>query len=349
MSKWYNAQGNNSDVVMSSKIRLARNLADAPFPSRMSNEIRKSVCKKIFAAVKNSPVAGEFDLIELQSENDLKRISMAEQGVISPEFAKQNNFGTVLVSKNEDVSIMLCEEDHIRLSVLQPVKILKKLIKGWINMMIYIDNLKIAFNERLGFLTSNPMNLGTGLKASFILHLPAISAKGMILSLTNMVSKLGFDVKPVYSDESDFYELSNRITLGITEKNAIDNLNSICEQIVKQERTFRQELIEYEDFEDKIFRAMGTLKMARKLTSKEFYSLISLVRLGISMGSFDENYETVSKLLHEVGTATIMSASDEGLTVDDTDKIRAQYVRKAYLEVFNLLVGFDLKRRNYYV
>ena len=109
MSKWYNAQGNNSDVVMSSKIRLARNLADAPFPSRMSNEIRKSVCKKIFAAVKNSPVAGEFDLIELQSENDLKRISMAEQGVISPEFAKQNNFG-----------------------------ILKKLIKRRISLMIYL-------------------------------------------------------------------------------------------------------------------------------------------------------------------------------------------------------------------
>jgi len=309
MSKWYNAQGNNSDVVMSSKIRLARNLADAPFPSRMSNEIRKSVCKKIFAAVKNSPVAGEFDLIELQSENDLKRISMAEQGVIS---------------------IMLCEEDHIRLSVFAAGQNLEEAYQKADKLDdILIDNLKIAFSERLGFLTSNPMNLGTGLKASFILHLPAISAKGMILSLTNMVSKLGFDVKPVYSDESDFYELSNRITLGITEKNAIDNLNSICEQIVKQERTFRQELIEYEDFEDKIFRAMGTLKMARKLTSNEFYSLISLVRLGISMGSFDENYETVSKLLHEVGTATIMSASDEGLTVDDTDKIRAQYVRES--------------------
>ena len=321
MSKWYNAQGNNSDVVMSSKIRLARNLADAPFPSRMSNEIRKSVCKKIFAAVKNSPVAGEFDLIELQSQNDLKRISMAEQGVISPEFAKQNNFGTVLVSKNENVSIMLCEEDHIRLSVFAAGQNLEEAYQKADKLDdILIDNLKIAFSERLGFLTSNPMNLGTGLKASFILHLPAISAKGMILSLTNMVSKLGFDVKPVYSDESDFYELSNRITLGITE---------ICEQIVKQERTFRQELIEYEDFEDKIFRAMGTLKMARKLTSKEFYSLVSLVRLGISMGSFDENYETVSKLLHDVGTATIMSASDEGLTVDDTDKIRAQYVRES--------------------
>ena len=108
-----------------------------------------------------------------------------------------------------------------------------------------------------------------------------------------------------------------------------DNLNSICEQIVKQERAYREELIKYEDFEDKIFRAMGTLKMARKLTAKEFYSLISLVRLGISMGSFNEKYETVSRLLHDVGTATIMSESDEGLTVDDTEKIRAQYVRES--------------------
>ena len=330
MSKWYNFQGNNSDVVLSSKIRLARNVSEAPFPSRMSNEIRKSVCKKIFAAIKNSNQAGEFDLIEMQSVNDLKKIAMAEQGLISPEFAKQSGFGSLLVSKDEAVSIMLCEEDHIRLGVTVAGQNLEDAYKKADEIDdILIDNLKIAFDESLGFLTSNPMNLGTGLKASFILHLPAISAKGMILSLSSMVSKLGFNIKPVYSENSDFYELSNRITLGITEKNAIDNLNSICDQIVKQERAFRQELIKYEDFEDKIFRAMGTLKMARKLTSKEFYSLISLVRLGISMGSFDENYETVSKLLHEVGTATIMSESDEGLTVDDTDKIRAQYVRES--------------------
>ena len=313
MSKWYTAQGNNSDVVVSSKIRLARNLADAPFPSRMSNEVRKMVCKKIFASIKNSPLAGEFDLTELQSMNDLKKVSMAEQGIISPEFAKQNGFGSVIVSKDESVSIMLCEEDHIGLSAVSSGQSLEEAYKKADELDdILINNLKIAFSEKLGFLTSNPMNLGTGLKASFILHLPAISAKGMILSLTNMVSKLGFDVKPVYSDNSDFYELSNRITLGITEKSAIDNLNSICEQIVKQERAYREEL-----------------KMARKLTAKEFYSLISLVRLGISMGSFDEKYETVSRLLHDVGTATIMSESDEGLTVDDTEKIRAQYVRES--------------------
>ena len=137
MSKWYTAQGNNSDVVVSSKIRLARNLADAPFPSRMSNEVRKMVCKKIFASIKNSPLAGEFDLTELQSMNDLKKVSMAEQGIISPEFAKQNGFGSVIVSKDESVSIMLCEEDISGFQLYQAVKALKKHTKKQMNLMIF--------------------------------------------------------------------------------------------------------------------------------------------------------------------------------------------------------------------
>ena len=137
MSKWYTAQGSNSDVVVSSKIRLARNLADAPFPSRMSNEVRKMVCKKIFASIKNSPLAGEFDLTELQSMNDLKKVSMAEQGIISPEFAKQNGFGSVIVSKDESVSIMLCEEDISGFQLYQAVKALKKHTKKQMNLMIF--------------------------------------------------------------------------------------------------------------------------------------------------------------------------------------------------------------------
>lgn len=330
MNKWYNSQGSNCDVVVSSKIRLARNLADAPFPSRMSNEVRKSVCKKIYAAVKSSSKAGDFDLTEMTALADIKKIALAEQGIISPEFAKQSKNCGVLVSKDESVSIMMCEEDHIRLSVQTVGQSLEAAYQKADELDdILIKNLNIAFDERLGFLTSNPMNLGTGLKASLVLHLPAITTRGMAPSLTGMVSKLGFTIKPIWGENSGFYELSNRICLGITEKSAIDNLNGICDQIVKQERVFRQELKDYEDFEDRIFRAMGTLKMARRLSVKEFYSLISLARLGISIGSFDESYETVNRLLHSVGTATIMSGSDDGMTVDDADKIRAQYVRES--------------------
>lgn len=328
MSRWYSGQGNNSDVVVSSKIRIARNLDNVPFPVRMSGEVRKSVCKKIFASIKNSPFAGEFDMIDMTGLSDLERISLAEKGLISPEFAKLKQYSALLLSKNESVSIMLCEEDHIRLASMSAGQDLYSAYeKADKTDAVFIKNLKIAFSEKFGFLTSSPMNLGTGLKASMTLHLPGITYKNMIPSLTNMVGKLGFSIKPLYGGNGNFYELSNCITLGITEKSAIDNLNAICDQIVKQERVFRNELIGHDDFEDRIFRAMGTLKMARKLNTKEFYELISLVRLGISTGSFDEDYEKIGNMLYNLGTATILSNAHEDFNVDDCERFRAEYVR----------------------
>ena len=195
MSKWYSGQGNNSDVVLSSKIRLARNLQKVPFPCRMSNEIRKSVCKKIFAALQNSSFAGEFDLIELSNLSDMEKIALAEKGFISPEMAQQNQYSAVLLSKDESCSIMLCEEDHIRLSVMHAGEDLKAAYKKADAIDdVFIKSMKIAFSDKLGFLTSNPMHLGTGMKASVALHLPAISERNMIGTLSAMVGKLGFSI-----------------------------------------------------------------------------------------------------------------------------------------------------------
>ena len=329
MSKWYSGQGNNSDVVLSSKIRLARNLQKVPFPCRMSNEIRKSVCKKIFAALQNSSFAGEFDLIELSSLSDIEKIALAEKGFISPEMAKQTRYSAVLLSKDESCSIMLCEEDHIRLSVMHAGEDLKAAYKKADAIdNVFIKSMKIAFSDKLGFLTSNPMHLGTGMKASVAFHLPAISERNMIGTLSAMVGKLGFSIKPLFSGNGAFYELSNEISLGITEENAIDNLTAICDQIVAQERKFRNELMEYSDFEDKIFRAMGTLKMARKLTVKEFLELISLARLGVSMNSFDISYESIGNMMHSLGTASIISQAETEFSAEDADRMRAQYVRE---------------------
>lgn len=329
MSKWYSGQGNNSDVVLSSKIRLARNLQKVPFLCRMSNEIRKSVCKKIFAALQNSSFAGEFDLIGLSSLSDMEKIALAEKGFISPEMAKQTRYSAVLLSKDESCSVMLCEEDHIRLSVMHAGEDLKAAYKKADAIdNVFIKSMKIAFSDKLGFLTSNPMHLGTGMKASVALHLPAISERNMIGTLSAMVGKLGFSIKPLFSGNGAFYELSNEISLGITEENAIDNLTAICDQIVAQERKFRNELMEYSDFEDKIFRAMGTLKMARKLTVKEFLELISLARLGVSMNSFDISYESIGNMMHSLGTASIISQAETEFSAEDADRMRAQYVRE---------------------
>ncbi len=332
MNKWYNSQGNNSDVVLSSKIRLSRNLQGIPFPCRMTNDLRKSVCKKLYATIQNSGYAGEFDLISLDKLDAVNKISLAERGLISTQMAKQEQYGALMLSKEENVSIMLCEQDHICLSVMSAGQSLdSSYTKANELDDIFIKKLKIAFDERLGFLTSNPMLLGTAMKASFVLHLPAISEKGMIGKLKAMVSKLGFSIRPLFAD-GNFYELANEITLGISEKSAIENLNAICEQVIKQERACREMLMSYDSFQDKVFRAMGTLKMARQLDSKEFYSLISLARLGIAMNIFDNNdyeqYETIGHMLYSLGTATIISGADKGLTQEEANRLRAQYVRE---------------------
>lgn len=328
MSKWYNTKGNNSDVVVASKVRLARNVEKIPFPCRMTNEMRKSLCKKIFASIQNSAYAGEFDLIELNSLSDAEKASLYEKGYISRELLNQQSYSALLLSKDESIAVMLCEEDHIRIVVRGEGENLEAVYKKADRLDdVLINSMRIAFSDTLGFLTSNPMHLGTGLKASFILHLPAIDYRGMISALTTMVNKLGFSVKPVLGGNGSFFELANSISLGITEQNAIENLTAICDQIVLQERNLRKELIEYGDFEDKIFRAVGTLKMARKLTVSEFFELISLARLGVGFEDFNLTYEKIGEMIHSLGTASIICASEDKLDSEDANRIRAQYIR----------------------
>lgn len=329
MNKWYSGEGNNSDVVMSSRIRLARNLQDAPFPSRMRGDIRKNTVKKIFAAIKNSPFAGEFDLIDLHDKSAAQALSYAEKQLISPQFAQNKENAAFLLSKDESVSIMLCEEDHIRLSAMEAGQNLAAAYAKADKLdNVFIENLKIAFDDKLGFLTAVPTNLGTGMKASLDLHLPALSQRGMIGQLSAMVGKLGLSLRPLFQADGDFYRLSNQVTLGITEQAAIDNMNAICDQIVKQERALREVLSQREDYEDKIYRAMGTLLMARRISVNEFFELISLVRVGISMGYCDKSYRDVGDLIQTVQTATITAASDADITPDTVAKIRAGLVRE---------------------
>ncbi|MEZ3421783.1 MAG: ATP--guanido phosphotransferase, partial [Eubacterium sp.] len=177
MAKWYNGGGADNDVVLFSKIRLARNLNDTPFKSRMSREIKKNTVKKLYASVKNSELAGDFNLIDLSALSDIEAVSYAEKQLISPEFAKEK--GAFLLSSNEDVSVMLCEEDHIRITAFAGGLATEEAY-ALANKTddVFIRNLPVAYDERLGFLTASPINLGTGLKGSVALHLPAINSNG---------------------------------------------------------------------------------------------------------------------------------------------------------------------------
>lgn len=330
MSKWYQSNANNSDVVLFSKIRLARNIADAPFPNRMNSDIRKSISKKIYATIKSSQLANEFDIVNLSDKGSADAVSYFEKHLISREFAVSKEPCAFLKSKNDDISIMLCEEDHIKINSFESGQNLEKAYeKADLIDDIFINNLHIAYSQKLGFLTASPINLGTGLKASLVLHLPALSKRGAVYKLSSMVAKLGLSLRELYANGTgDIYILSNQVSLGISEKSAIDNLNAICSQIVKQERNAREELKENLDFEDKIYRTLGIMKSARKLEYNEFLNFLSLIRLGVSLGYFDIDYETIGDLLYTMGDATLVYNAQAELTKNMCCALRAKLVRE---------------------
>ena len=330
MSKWYQGEGNNADVVLYSGIRLSRNLADTPFPSRMSSEIRKNCCKKIFAAVKSSPLAGEFDMINLAELTDAQAAAYAEKRLISKDFLKLKNKASFMLSKQEDVSVMLCEEDHIQITAYAPGESLQEAYRKADRLDdIFIDTLKLAFSERLGFLTASPINLGTGMHASYVLHLPALKQAGALYRLSSMVAKLGLSLREMFRHGAgDLYVLSNQVTLGISEQSAIDNITAIADQIVKQERAEREAMKQHFDFEDKIYRALGVLQSARRLDSREFLEMLSLVRLGAAMHYLDVDYKTVGDMLYTMQNASLVATADKELTEEECAKLRAQLIRE---------------------
>lgn len=327
MNKWYNSAGNDNDVVLFSKVRLARNLSDTPFKTRMSREIKKSTVKKLYASVKNSALAGDFNLVDLTEKSGVEAVSYAEKQYISPEFAKEG--GAFLISNNENVSVMLCEEDHIRITAFAPglnMEEAYRLADKTDN--VFLESLPIAFDERLGFLTASPINIGTGLKASVGLHLPAIKSNGGIARLTSMVGKLGLSLRPLYSNSGAFYLLTNQVSLGITEKAAIDNINAVSSQIIMQERNLRDVMKNSEAWEDKLYRSMGTLKMARRLEHSEFIDLISDVRLGVALGFFDTDMGLVGTLIHSLANGTVLADAKCGDEPELAPKIRANIIRE---------------------
>lgn len=328
MENRYKSTSANSDVVMYSKADLVRNLAQTVFPIKMTDDMKKSVAKKVFASIKNSPLAQEFDLINTFDVSKAKALSYAEKDLISEDFAKQKS--SFLLSKSENISITLNEEDHIKITSFAPGQNPEEAYNKANDIDdILIKSLPIAFSEKYGFLTSSPFNLGTGLNVSVVLHLPALKQKGFILKLSSTVAKLGFILKEKYKDGTgDFYVLTNTVTLGITEKNAVDNLNAVCNQIVVQERNMREALKENPNFEDKIYRDLGILKLARKLSVEEFLNCISSVRLGISLGYFDYSYELIGNMIYNLFDATLVDSSKSDLTLPMCEALRAQIVRE---------------------
>ena len=331
-AKWYLGTGVQNDVIISTSIHLVRNLREFPFPHMLSLQDKLKV-NSIIKDASNSLEGYNFNYLEMKTLSQYEVVSLAERHLVSPEFASSRDGRALLITDDESVSVMLNEDDHIRFQVMYAAFSLDEAYKT----ANEIDNalsskLNFAFDERIGFLTQDPTIIGTGMKASVSLHLPGLVSLMQIPKLISTVQKLGLTLRGSYGEgasaKGDMFQLSNSITLGISEKAAIENLKSIALQIAAQERTAREELLKLTVTEDKIFRAYGTLKYARLIDTDELMDLLSLVRLGAVKGLINIETAKIEGMMINMQPATISLSVDRPLDRNGRDALRAQRVRE---------------------
>lgn len=336
MLKWYLEDGNQNEIIISSRIRLARNLTDFPFVSKITPQQQSALCTKVKNSLENLNLGdNRLNFIEPEKLPDYKLAALVENHVISPDFANDPKNKLLVLSQSNDISIMVSEEDHLRIQTLKNGFDLP----GALGLADMIDNvldssLSYAYSEKLGFLTACPTNLGTGLRASVMLHLPALSAGGYINRLSSTISKFGLTIRGIYGEGSrakgNIYQISNQITLGITEKEAIENLSNIVSQIVKQEESARKSVFSDKDkLNDSILRSVGAMKYAVLMTSDEAMNHISNLRLGICLGIIsDIPLKAVNELMSAAGSGSICSAAGQLLSPELRDKKRSEEIKR---------------------
>ena len=337
---WQEKSGAESDVVISTRIRLARNLPKLPFPCRMNDQQAEVVEQAVRRAVEHSSSAISKGLryVELQDLTKTEMVSMVERHLVSPEFISKNTGRALFLSPDESISIMVNEEDHLRIQAMQEGLALEQSYAVANQLDDALNtSLHFAFDEKLGYLTQCPTNLGTGMRASVMIHLPALQSSGQLNRIASNLSKLGLTLRGTYGEGTEpvgaLYQLSNQVSLGLREEEAIGNLKSITKQLAEQERAARQKLAADTKRVDVIARSLGILRSARMLSSEEFMKLISNVRLGISTGIFEDiSYETVNGLLTRTQPATMSLHHGGNLSADQRDVVRADLVRAALSE-----------------
>ncbi len=323
--------------LITGRVRLARNIKNLPFPLRMTKEMARETIDKVWEAVSSSGLKDSLELIKTEEADKIYLASLSEKHLVSPDFLKGSLPRAVILSKDETISIMINEEDHIRIQVFTNEATLSDAFETADKIdTLLSEKLDIALHENFGFLTACPTNAGTGMRASYMLHLPALTMSNSISSVLNWASKLGLTLRGVYGEGSRakgaFYQLSNQVTLGATEKDIITRLNNAASELIKKEEMVRGAILENNEIKikDKCMRAYGILTNAYTLSSEEAFSLSSDVLLGIACGIIENiDPKKVSDSLFKTLPSTLALENSEVLeNVTLRDKIRAEYVRE---------------------
>ncbi len=329
---WYNTVGKAADTVISSRVRLARNINGYPFASKLDAAGANEIIEKVAAPLE----ASGFRKINFSDISPIMATSYVERHYVSPEFATRETPHALLLQEQSGVAIMVCEEDHLRLQCILPGLALEEAYQNTASIEKRLDeDFDFAYSESLGYLTHCPTNLGTGLRASVMMFLPALTQGGYMNSLATQLSKIGLTVRGLFGEGSGtagcMYQISNQITLGVSEEDTLRKLSEAISQINESEHKARKAITgeAKERLSDRILRSEGILKYAYLLTSAEFIRLFSDVRFGICLGLINDiTYEQLGTLLVEVMPATL-TLSSENTPKNETarDKLRAQRVQ----------------------
>lgn len=335
MLKWYEQNEFDNDIVISTRVRLARNLNKYSFVDRITESQQKEIIDEVTQVLKSANFGdNKLTFINLIDLSNADRISLAEKHLASYDFIKNPENKMLVLSEDNSISIMINEEDHLRIQVLQNGIQLGKAYELCDKIdSLLSQKLDFSYDEKFGYLTACPTNLGTGLRASLMLHLPALEKVGAIPQIVKATNNLGLAIRGSYGEGTQVsgsaYQLSNQVTLGLSEKSAIENLQTIAMQIIENEKKTRKELLKDNiKIKDSIYKSYGILKYSLLMPSEDFFEHISNVRLGISEQLIENvNISSINKLYNLVGAATVCSNAKKNFSATERDFNRAQIIR----------------------
>ncbi len=337
-SGWMKGDGPDGDILISCRVRVARNLKGYAFPHLLDQEKAEQVIYAVQLASENQAIrsqVGDLETTRMSELSPVERQILVEKHLISPNLLEEYGKKAVALRDDEVISIMINEEDHLRIQCLLPGL---QLEKAWA-LVDQIDDglentLDYAFSEKFGYLTACPTNVGTGMRASVMLHLPGLVLVDQVGAVLAMISKLGFAVRGLYGEGTEalgnLFQLSNQVTMGHTEEEIINSLNSVTGQILTQEREARKALLQQrkDQLEDKVGRSYGLLKYAHMISSEEAMRRLSDVRMGVDLRLITgPTTEQLTELMVMTRQAYLMNQQENSLNSLQLDILRAQTIR----------------------
>lgn len=339
--EWLRGEGPHHQIVISSRVRLARNLRHRAFPGWAKKVERTAILELIKPRVEELPEMQDSFSEMLQDLSALEKQVLVERHLISREHAAKSVGSAIVMNRRQTLSIMINEEDHLRMQSIRSGLQLKSAFKLVDKVDSNLESkLDFAYDSRLGYLTACPTNVGTGMRASAMLHLPGLVLSELINQVIQAVNKIGLAVRGLYGEGTEamgnLFQISNQTTLGEKEEEIVARLTKVVETIIDKEHDARQVLIQKKSSTlwDQIGRAYGVLTYAHAMTSKEALNLLSIMKLGIDLGAFPEDRRLpIDELFIDTQPAHLQKSSQQKLNAEERDHLRAQIIRER-LKVF---------------